>query len=179
VITVFTGLATVLAPVLGGLAYAKSGYTTVFAMAFGFIGLDLVLRLVMIERREVVNGILVLLILQTELQPRPSQDPSPHIPATASGIVTSSNNIEETTQTPQSSLFASFPVLQLLRLPAFLAALWGTCVLAALLTAFDSARLPTSFTNLFLQRGVNAIKLSERVHQSPSSDSFKLRCTSL
>ena len=54
-ITISTGLATVLAPVLGGLAYAKSGYDSVFVMAFAFIGLDLILRVIMIEKRDALR----------------------------------------------------------------------------------------------------------------------------
>jgi MFS family permease len=54
-VTIGTGVATVLAPVLGGLVFDRAGYTAVFAMAFGFIGLDLFLRLVMIEKRDALR----------------------------------------------------------------------------------------------------------------------------
>ncbi|QIW97745.1 hypothetical protein AMS68_003263 [Peltaster fructicola] len=44
-------LAVLLAPLLGGVVFATSGYYAVFAMAFGLIALDIVLRLTMIERK--------------------------------------------------------------------------------------------------------------------------------
>lgn len=41
---------TFLGPLLGGIVYDKGGYYAVYAMAFGLIGFDLFLRLVLIER---------------------------------------------------------------------------------------------------------------------------------
>lgn len=40
-----------LSPILGGLTYAKAGYYAVYYMAFGLIACDIVLRLLMIEKR--------------------------------------------------------------------------------------------------------------------------------
>ncbi|KAL2126090.1 hypothetical protein VTI74DRAFT_1720 [Chaetomium olivicolor] len=40
-----------LSPILGGLAYAKAGYFAVYYMAFGLIACDIVLRLLMAERK--------------------------------------------------------------------------------------------------------------------------------
>ncbi|CAK1357071.1 unnamed protein product [Cercospora beticola] len=44
-------LAVLLAPLLGGVVFAEAGYYAVYAMAFGLIVMDLVLRLAMIERK--------------------------------------------------------------------------------------------------------------------------------
>lgn len=44
-------LAILLAPLLGGIVFDLAGYYAVFAMAFGLIALDIVLRLVMIEKK--------------------------------------------------------------------------------------------------------------------------------
>ncbi|PPJ58138.1 hypothetical protein CBER1_02566 [Cercospora berteroae] len=44
-------LAVLLAPLLGGVVFAEAGYYAVYAMAFGLIVVDLVLRLAMIERK--------------------------------------------------------------------------------------------------------------------------------
>ena len=38
-------------PLLGGAVYAKAGYYAVFAMCFGLIGLDILLRLATIEKK--------------------------------------------------------------------------------------------------------------------------------
>ncbi|MBE7180411.1 MAG: MFS transporter [Terriglobus roseus] len=42
--------AILLAPILGGVVLEKAGYSAVFAMAYGLLGLDIVLRLAIIER---------------------------------------------------------------------------------------------------------------------------------
>lgn len=51
----FVGMAysvsALLAPLLGGIVYDKSGYYSVFAMAFGMIILDITLRLLLIEKK--------------------------------------------------------------------------------------------------------------------------------
>lgn len=44
-------LAILVAPLLGGIVFAASGYYAVFAMAFGLIVLDIILRVVMIEKK--------------------------------------------------------------------------------------------------------------------------------
>lgn len=44
-------IASLLAPLLGGVVYERAGYYAVFAMAFGMIGLDLVLRILLIEKK--------------------------------------------------------------------------------------------------------------------------------
>ena len=40
-----------LAPLLGGVVYSHAGYYAVFAMAFGLIAVDILLRLAIIEKR--------------------------------------------------------------------------------------------------------------------------------
>ena len=42
---------TLLGPLLGGVVYDKGGYYAVFAMAFALLGLDIMLRLVLIEKK--------------------------------------------------------------------------------------------------------------------------------
>ncbi|KAK3081186.1 hypothetical protein LTR53_020486, partial [Teratosphaeriaceae sp. CCFEE 6253] len=48
-------LAILLAPLLGGVVFAAAGYYAVFAMAFGLIVLDVILRLFMIEKKIAVR----------------------------------------------------------------------------------------------------------------------------
>ncbi|KAL2010984.1 hypothetical protein VTN00DRAFT_3702 [Thermoascus crustaceus] len=43
---------TMLGPLLGGVIYQRGGYYSVFAVAFALIGVDIVLRLVMIEKKD-------------------------------------------------------------------------------------------------------------------------------
>lgn len=172
VISIFTGLAVVLAPVLGGVAYAKSGYYTVFAISFSFVGMDLVLRLLMIERRDALkweehSTEPPATELQSHLPPleQGSEDPTAERlrdeeRPTLQDMRASPDNVESTPRVVISSHVdvqqlptiephgninstpkgTSIPGLELIKSPIFLSALWGICVLAALMTAFDSVR---------------------------------------
>lgn len=44
-------VAILVAPLLGGVVYARAGYYAVYYMAFGLIGLDIILRLLLIEKK--------------------------------------------------------------------------------------------------------------------------------
>ncbi|KAJ6183845.1 hypothetical protein N7519_005146 [Penicillium mononematosum] len=46
---------TLAGPLLGGVVYEDGGYYAVFGLAFAFIGLDIILRLLLIERRHAVK----------------------------------------------------------------------------------------------------------------------------
>ena len=50
-----TSVATLLAPLLGGIVYARLGYYAVFAMVFSLISLDVVLPLSLVEKRIAVK----------------------------------------------------------------------------------------------------------------------------
>lgn len=48
-------LGLLVAPLLGGIVYDRAGYNAVFAMAYALIGLDIVLRLLLIEKKVAVR----------------------------------------------------------------------------------------------------------------------------
>ncbi|KAI9682939.1 MAG: hypothetical protein M1829_006375 [Trizodia sp. TS-e1964] len=50
-LTIAVSVGTLIGPLLAGPVYAKGGYYSVFAMAFGTLGLDIFLRLFMIEKK--------------------------------------------------------------------------------------------------------------------------------
>ncbi|KAJ8122686.1 hypothetical protein ONZ43_g1179 [Nemania bipapillata] len=50
-INISMSIALLLAPVIGGVVYNHAGYYAVFYVAFGVVGLDIVLRLLMIEKK--------------------------------------------------------------------------------------------------------------------------------
>jgi MFS family permease len=45
-----TSLGSLSGPLLGGVVYAQAGYYAVFAMGFAIIGVDILLRLMMVEK---------------------------------------------------------------------------------------------------------------------------------
>lgn len=143
-VTIATGLAQVLAPVLGGLLYSRSGYSALFGVAFGVIGLDFVLRLVMIERHVAVQWESSTMPLNNaKLNANTGADGS--LPDSAANFVGTSNVETNATTNPtapqevaNTTPSMTNPAFQLLLSRRFWTALWGICVLAALLTAFDS-----------------------------------------
>jgi MFS family permease len=50
-VSLSVSIAILVAPLLGGVVYARGGYYAVFAMAFALIGLDIVLRLALVEKK--------------------------------------------------------------------------------------------------------------------------------
>jgi len=139
-VTTSIGLAQVLAPVLGGLVYEKSGYDAVFGISFGLIGLDLVLRLIMIERRDALTWQSTGAVFP-DTAAQAQQEASTEQTRTtiaSTGAVNTSFNMSLDVDSVRPTILDSIMVFRLLRMPAMLAALWGLCVLIALLTAFDS-----------------------------------------
>lgn len=60
-------------PLVGGVVYQHGGYYAVFAIAFGLIGLDIVLRLALIERRHAIKWLEPETRLSTGEQPAVEQ----------------------------------------------------------------------------------------------------------
>lgn len=50
-VAISLSLAFLMAPLLGGVVFAEQGYEAVFAMAWGLLGVDIFLRLILIERK--------------------------------------------------------------------------------------------------------------------------------
>ena len=48
----FISVGPLLAPVLGGVLYERTGYNGVWALCYAFIGLDFVLRIVLVEKKD-------------------------------------------------------------------------------------------------------------------------------
>jgi MFS family permease len=151
-----TSLGILLAPLLGGLVYAHSGYYAVFAMAFGLIAVDIVLRLAIIEKSVaarlegsiVENGTevpmevsnsqaradIALVEMQDGIGNLPGASQSPHeFDETIHSAQTRSSNTQTTAKRS--------PLKVLLTSRRFLTASWGTTVQAILLTAFDSVSI--------------------------------------
>lgn len=150
-IGISTSLGILLAPLLGGLVYAHSGYYAVFAMAFGLIAVDIVLRLAIIEKSAVAKfgaqgtdnraGVRTAELnsqAQPGIQLADLEDaivPAPGIPLEPLQLVaTTGSNVHATGK--------HSPLKVLLTSRRFLTASWGTTVQAILLTAFDSVRSP-------------------------------------
>ena len=148
----------VIAPLLGGLVFARHGYNAVFAMTFGLIALDILLRLVMVERHipgsrkrrwhgyadEQSQDQIVLLesFPQTQVHMVPTNSRAAYSPPSSMpGNVSTWNSIRRFKwRTP--------PVIALLFSIRFLSALWGVFVQALVTSAFQAV-LPLAVHNFF------------------------------
>jgi len=146
--------AMLLGPLLGGVVFERSGYYAVFAMAFGVIFLDIVLRLLLVEKKIAAGWFRVTVAKERywyrlyDTAEAPRIAPSPEMESTSSlrflETYDSGTSItaHQGTSAPQNTRFCSIhnppPVITLLRSTRLLAALWGSLVQAAIFCAFDS-----------------------------------------
>ncbi|KAF1988644.1 MFS general substrate transporter [Aulographum hederae CBS 113979] len=161
-------LGILLGPLLGGIVFDKAGYYVVFAMAYVLIGVDIVLRLVLIEKKVALKWL-------PKEQPSPSTEP-PQVDA--QGALTGNEDITKDIEMvantaedlpisapsgtgsdfpatdqanpslAQKGRFNLPPVVTLLASRRLLSALWGIMVQAALLTSFDAV-VPLFTHNVF------------------------------
>lgn len=152
-----TSLGIMTAPLLGGVVYGKGGYYAVFAMCFGLLAVDIVLRLAIVEVKEArkwlppqndtVDDLAVPdAVVATNpvdgdaIKPTAedtSQDPEKGQPPEKKAAPATE---EPSTESAQKEPFLStlLPFVNLLRKPRLLAALWGTLVHSIVQTSLDS-----------------------------------------
>ncbi|OKP08363.1 hypothetical protein PENSUB_5730 [Penicillium subrubescens] len=109
-----TSIGILTGPLLGGVLYEKCGYYYVFALAFALIGLDVLMRFMLIERKDAVQW------LAPERRPLvPAQDES--------GV---------TTDSPAEDFYERMGILT--SSSRLMVALWGNFVVALFISSFDS-----------------------------------------
>jgi len=115
------------APSIGGVLYSKTGIWGLVGLALGMIGVDLVLRLMILERPG--NPLLTTSSVQ---QPDPEALPSKGMGVGITEVT------ERTTETPQRRARQLPPMLRLLKSPRILAACYGMFVAFLILLSFES-----------------------------------------
>ncbi|CZS89272.1 related to vesicular amine transporter [Rhynchosporium agropyri] len=140
-----TSIGSLSGPLLGGIVYAHSGYYSVFAMGFAIIGLDILLRLFMIEKsaakqwlpvassngQEMVSGNSIM----DEIQPASVPEDFARLEKAVNGASAVSKK-----HLP--------PLIALLLVPRLLVALFGCFVYSTFLGALDSV-LPLYVKDVF------------------------------
>lgn len=126
---------TMAGPLLGGVIYEDGGYYAVFGLAFGLIGIDIFLRLVLIEKRHALHWI--------SPEMRPLATPEQQSSEKTSIGATSDSRALRNDQSPAISekCEARNPLAQaanLLSSYRLIVSLWGYFVVALVLTSFDS-----------------------------------------
>ncbi|KAH6642984.1 major facilitator superfamily domain-containing protein [Boeremia exigua] len=147
-------LGTLVSPLLGGIVFDRVGYDAVFGMAYGLIGLDIVLRLLLVEKKVAARWEPV-----ADVQAKAAAGSPAIRPTCAQDDAT---DTEKGVLSGQSGTSAPIggkhlrdrrrdrlpPVLALLYSRRLLAALFCALIQAALLTSFDSV-LTIHAANLF------------------------------
>lgn len=134
-------LGILIAPLLGGVVFDNAGYDAVFGMAYGLIAFDIILRLLLVEKKVAARWDPV-----ADVQAKEAADaPKVESPGTTNGIIdTEKGTAPQSPDTPPCSTLRDRrrdrlpPVLALLYSRRLLAALFCALIQAALLTSFDS-----------------------------------------
>lgn len=176
-----TSIGILIAPLLGGVVYGRGGYYSVFAMCFGLLTVDIVLRLSIIEVKDARKWLPDSadespVSAADAAQPVPKQDgpdvqhdvgpvtgeDSPDnmekgaiVPSTGPTAADTSPEADTTAQSSSGLVAAIKPFIQLLSKPRLLAALWGTFVHSVIQTSFDST-LPLLVESTFHWDSVGA-----------------------
>lgn len=167
-------LAILLAPLLGGIVFETAGYYSVYAMAFGLIAVDIVLRFAMIEPKNAQKWLVEEVVREDTLNEKSAPLPRPEVaksPALKESHESQAITERTSSSTPSNAAEAAAssdlpaPVRTLVsRLPPIvflfgsrriLAALWACTMQASLLTSFD-AILPLFVRETFHWNAIGA-----------------------
>ena len=146
----------ILGPVSGGVIYQTHGYYAAFGLAFAFIGVDLALRIILVEKK---------VAARYTVAPMPNAEENPSLKlddlAPPSEARLDESLTPPTTVAPAPNVWKSrIPtVIRILKYPRLLTALFLSFVQALILSAFD-ATLPLYLNTLFgytaLQSGIQS-----------------------
>ena len=146
----FISVGELMAPVLGGVLYRKTGYGGVFGLGAGLLGIDFIMRILVIEKK---------VAARYDQSLAKAQNPRDH-GSREEGTETRDGASEEEPLLPkkeedhycipegQNKLVRSLPILYCLSDPRLLVALLLAFVQATLLATFD-ATIPTEAQSLF------------------------------
>lgn len=143
-----------LAPLLGGVVFERAGYYSVWAMAFGLIGLDIFLRLAMVERKIAVrwdpqyepkraemtgNTSGDSQVVAKQVDEKTDETASDDDGTKEAGCTEASSSSPTQTRPATTKWYNRLPpVLRLLSSRRLLSALWAVLIQSSLLTSFDS-----------------------------------------
>jgi MFS family permease len=145
-------LGILIAPLLGGVVFDQAGYDAVFGMAYGLIGLDIILRLLLVEKKVATRWDPV-----AEVQAKNTADSPIKPPALAQdGPIDTEKGLEsEESVIPHTHADTNLRARRRDRLPPVLALLYSRRLLAALFCALIQAALITSFDSVLTIHAAN------------------------
>ncbi|KAG8630606.1 hypothetical protein KVT40_002225 [Elsinoe batatas] len=137
-----------LSPLIGGVVFERAGYFAVFGVSFALLGMDIVLRFALIERKIAMKW-----LSKDEMGDGPERAEQ-----NALELHTASNDLKEPDDTPSTDTLITkrLPTfLLLLQSRRLLSACLGCLVQAILLTSYDST-LPLFVRNTFTWNAIGA-----------------------
>lgn len=154
-VNISMSIALLLAPVIGGVVYNHAGYYAVYYVAFGVVGVDIVLRLTMIEKkvarqwvREPETGRSEVEVEAEKTSPtkNTNDEPPDNSPGITSAEASATESAAEDSRrdehvsvlTADQGKQRGRPVIALLKSPRLLAALYGILVESGILIGFDA-----------------------------------------
>jgi MFS family permease len=145
----FISVGQLAAPVVGGVLYEKTGYVGVFGVGAGMIGLDFVMRVLVIEKKTAAKYLHTdELAGPQEHSPMDDDDEDEEATEESGLLVPSKESPDYTIPPSQPRLITTLPILYCLTSPRILTALFLAFVEALLLATFD-ATIPTEASTLF------------------------------
>lgn len=145
-------LGILLAPLLGGVVFDRAGYDAVFGMAYGLIGLDIILRLLLVEKK-----------VAARWDPVAGEHAKKAEESTTNGLSLAQNETTDAEKglesgesvTPDQITDTDLRDRRRDRLPPVLALLYSRRLLAALFCALIQAALLTSFDSVLTIHAAN------------------------
>ncbi|KAL3456650.1 major facilitator superfamily domain-containing protein [Aspergillus heterothallicus] len=121
-------------PLVGGVVSEHAGYYAVWTVAFGLIGIDFVLRLAMIEKKDAAQWLVPDGVASQPLERRGDGTTGCSISST----IARSTEVPLTQSNLASNQQSFKQFIMLLSSPRLLISLWGTFLVSLVLTSFDS-----------------------------------------
>lgn len=135
-----TSVGTVAGPLLGGVVYEHFGYYAVFGLAFALIGLDIVLRSVLIERRHRIKWLgperVPFAVEREAIQQYGTDNSAAEGPTRPPTACSGSDEQVLLRDAPSRVTLGRMGIL--LGSPRILVAVWGNFIISTILTSFDS-----------------------------------------
>ncbi|KAJ8104602.1 hypothetical protein ONZ43_g7771 [Nemania bipapillata] len=149
----FISIGQLMAPVIGGALYEKTGYMSVFGLGASMLGLDFLMRLLVIEKKTAAEYIDAIENDQGSPQipePRANEniDEASHEVSEGDALLPKDEDEAYKVREVSNKLMRSLPILICFRSPRLFASLCLAFVQAALLAAYD-ATIPTEAQSLF------------------------------
>ncbi|KAJ5497497.1 hypothetical protein N7463_009484 [Penicillium fimorum] len=129
-------IGTLAGPLLGGVVYEHGGYYAVFGLAFAFIAIDIILRLVLIERRHALKWLAPEMTPLSVNEDQSTEKKSGESLERPTSLANGSEPRESQPPLPSRSAFGRVAIL--LTSPRLVVSVWGYFILSIVLTSFDS-----------------------------------------